>query len=171
MLLPPASGTYSEMGAIFQVAISFSIQRKLGGGGDEKEVWVYLTKRNSISQIPFFHFEMDQSILAPFHFHLAALRQVFRSLIVEWIKARSTCKSLNMTFPLNQNQSPQSHSPCLPLYPNLMKSALRRWVSKDSCSSPEESFKTHLHPATVRGWRTKVEVHLWSVGAERASDT
>lgn len=37
MLLPPASGTYSEMGAIFPVAISFSIQRKLGGE-NEKEV-------------------------------------------------------------------------------------------------------------------------------------
>lgn len=113
---------------------------------------------------------MNQSILAPFHFHLAALCQIFRSLIVEWIKARSTCKSLNMTFPLNQFQSPQSHSPYLPLYPNLMKSALRWRVSKDSCSSLGESFKTHLHPAIVRGWRTKVEVHLWSVGAEIVSD-
>lgn len=107
-------------------------------------------------------------ILHPFS---AALCQIFRSPIVEWIKAGSTCKSLNMTFPLNQNQSPQSHSPYLPIYQNLMKSALRWWVSKDSCSSPEDSFKTHLYPAKVRGWRTKVEVHLWSVGAETVLDT
>lgn len=113
MLLPPASGTYSEMGAIFPVAISFSIQRKLGGKTKKKYEFI---SRNGI-QFPRFLFaflRMDQSVLAPFHFHLAALRQIFRSLIVEWIKARSTCKSLNMTFPLNQNQSPQSHSPNLP---------------------------------------------------------
>lgn len=140
MLLPPVSGRYSEMGAIFRVAISFSIQRKLGGKTKKKYEFIW---PNGI-QFPRFLFSslwMDQSILAPFLFHLAALRQIFRSLIVEWIKARSTCKSLNMTFPLNQNQSPQSHSLYLRLYPNLMKSAFRWEFQRIPARHPKNHLK------------------------------
>lgn len=125
MLLPPASGTYSEMGAIFQVAISFSIQRKLGGGKRKRSMSLSHETEFNFPDSFLRFFRWIILFWPPFHFHLAALRQIFRSLIVEWIKARSTCKSLNMTFPLNQNQSPQSHSPYLPYTQTLMKSALR----------------------------------------------
>lgn len=57
----------------------------------------------------------------PFHFNLTVFCKIFRSLMVEWIKARSTCKSLNMTFSLNPNQSPQSHRSSFPIpKPNEM---------------------------------------------------
>lgn len=70
MLLPPASGTYSEMGAIFQVAISFSIQRKLGGKTKKKYEFI---SRNGI-QFPRFLFSfLDESIyFGPFSFSFSS---------------------------------------------------------------------------------------------------